>query len=68
MPLFSATGLAKRFGGRVVLQDGDAIVFFDGAPQLQLLASASAELLRFDTAAVDPRTGLIASPSLHSSI
>ncbi|MCY1358566.1 hypothetical protein D9M69_451050 [compost metagenome] len=54
--------------GRVVLQDGDAIVFFNGAPQLQLQTSASAELLRFDTAAVDPRTGLIASPSLHSSI
>ncbi|MHC8381848.1 pirin family protein [Pseudomonas sp. LB3P14] len=56
--------------GPVVLQDGDAIVFFDGAPQLQLQASASTspELLRFDTAAVDPRTGLIASPSLHSSI
>jgi len=55
--------------GHVFLQDGDAIVFFDGAPQLQLQASASAsaELLRFDTAAVDPRTGLLASPTLHTN-
>lgn len=49
------------------LQEGDAIVFFDGVPQLQLQAASPAELLRFDTAAVDPRTGLTASPTLHTN-
>lgn len=46
--------------GRAFLDDGDAIVFFDGVPPLQLRADAPAELLRFDTAAVDLRTGLTA--------
>ena len=53
--------------GRVFLQDGDAIVFFDGAPQMQLHTASSADLLRFDTAAVDPRTGLTASATLHTN-
>ncbi len=45
--------------GRAFIDDGDALVFFDGVPDLQLEAASSAELLRFDTAAVDPRTGLV---------
>ncbi|HEY4144320.1 pirin family protein [Pinirhizobacter sp.] len=49
----------------VVLQNGDAIVFFDGVPQLQLQAESPSELLRFDTAAVDPRTGLTAAHASH---
>ena len=49
--------------GRALLETGDAIVFFNGAPQLQLQAASPAELLRFDTAAVDPQTGLTASPN-----
>jgi redox-sensitive bicupin YhaK (pirin superfamily) len=51
--------------GRVVLEGADAIMFFDGSPLLQLKALASAELLRFDTAAVDPRTGQTASAPPH---
>nr|WP_318290143.1 hypothetical protein [Paraburkholderia sp. BL8N3] len=51
----------------VFLQDGDAIVFFDGAPQLRMLAADSAELLRFNSAAVDPRTGLTAPTTLHAN-
>lgn len=50
--------------GRAFLDDGDAIVFFDGVPPLQLQAASPAELLRFDTAAVDPRTGLSAAAAL----
>lgn len=45
--------------GRAFLDDGDALVFFDGVPALRLHAASPAELLRFDTAAVDPRTGLV---------
>ncbi len=45
--------------GRAFLGDGDALVFFDGVPALQLRSTASAELLRFDTQAVDPRTGRV---------
>lgn len=45
--------------GRGFIDDGDALVFFDGVPELRLEAASSAELLRFDTAAVDPRTGLV---------
>jgi len=41
----------------ILLQDGDAIVFYDGVPPLRLQAWEPAEWLRFDTAAVDPRTG-----------
>lgn len=47
--------------GRTFLDDGDAIVFFDGVPALQLQAASPAELLRCDTAAVDPRTGRVLS-------
>ena len=54
--------------GHAVLQTGDAIVFFDGVPQLQLQATSPAELLRFDTAAVDPQTGLTASSSPHTNL
>lgn len=45
--------------GSAFLDGGDALAFFDGAPALELHASAPAELLRFDTAAVDPRTGAV---------
>lgn len=46
------------------LDRGDAIVFFDGAPALQLKASSPADLLRFDTAAVDRLTGsTVSAPS-----
>lgn len=48
----------------VVLRRGDAITFFDGAPDLRLETNAFAELLRIDTAAVDPRTGLALAGSL----
>lgn len=43
----------------VRLAEGDAIVFFDGVPPLRLLpdSPAAAELLRFDTGPVDPRSG-----------
>lgn len=53
---------------RVLLESGDAMVFFDGVPQLHLQALASAELLRFDTPAVDPETGLSDSPTFHTNI
>ena len=53
--------------GRAGLETGDAIVFFDGVPELQLHAALPAELLRFDTAAVDPQTGLVASSALHTN-
>lgn len=54
--------------GRAFLDDGDALVFFDGVPALQLHSTAPAELLRFDTQAVDPRTGLVVPvrPLTHS--
>lgn len=39
------------------LEAGDAIVFFAGVPALQLRAGVGAELLRFDTAAVDRHSG-----------
>jgi hypothetical protein len=48
----------------IFLDDGDAIVFCDGVPALQLHATSPAALLRFDTAPVDPRTGLVTSPGL----
>lgn len=45
------------------LDAGDAIVFFDGVPALCLqAASPSAELLRFDTAAVDRASGRLLNP------
>ncbi|WP_298828063.1 pirin family protein [uncultured Piscinibacter sp.] len=53
--------------GLAALEDGDAIVFFDGMPELQLQAVAPAELLRFDTAGVDRRTGLTACPTLSTT-
>lgn len=53
--------------GRAFLQDGDAIVFFDGSPALQLQAASPSELLRFDTAAVDPRTGLTVASTLSTN-
>lgn len=40
------------------LEAGDAIVFFAGVPALQLHGAPEAELLRFDTAAVDRHSGL----------
>lgn len=53
--------------GPIVLRDGDAIAFFDRVPRLQLQAQTSeAELLRFDTAAVDPRTGRVATAVVHT--
>ena len=42
------------------LEPGDAIVFFVQVPALQLNAITRADLLRFDTAAVDPLTGATA--------
>ncbi len=53
--------------GHAFLDEGDALVFFDGLPALQLHAASPAELLRFDTAAVDPRTGLSASSVLPAT-
>lgn len=44
------------------LEPGDAIVFFDDVPELQFTASSPADLLRFDTAPIDPLTGSTASP------
>lgn len=40
------------------LDDGDALVFFDGVPPLVLQASAPSRWLAFDTAAVDRHSGL----------
>lgn len=42
------------------LDAGDAMVFFDHAPHLQLRSAAGARLLRFDTGPVDPATGQLA--------
>lgn len=47
--------------GHAFLDAGDAIAFFDSVPALELQSASPAELLRFDTAAVDPRTGLVLS-------
>lgn len=44
------------------LDAGDALVCFDGVPALELAALLPAELLRLDTAAVDPATGLSLPP------
>lgn len=52
---------------RVLLENGDALVFFDGVPALRLEALASTELLRFDTAAVDPLTGQVVPPTRQTS-
>lgn len=54
--------------GRAFLEDGDALAFFDGVPELQLEATSPTELLRFDTGAVDPRTGLIALRRSHPPV
>lgn len=58
--LHLARGPARVTGaaaGPVALAEGDALVFFDGAPALQLHTTGSSEWLRLDTAAVDPRSG-----------
>lgn len=40
------------------LEAGDALVFFDEAPSLQLSSTGPGRVLRFDTPPVDPTTGL----------
>jgi redox-sensitive bicupin YhaK (pirin superfamily) len=39
------------------LEPGDALVFFDGAPRLELETASNGRLLRFDTPTVDRTTG-----------
>lgn len=49
------------------LDGGDAVAFFDGVPGLEVHALSPADLLRFDTAAVDRQTGLPASRASTAS-